>query len=195
MNDSAHTTATMVATPRPLGLWSATALVVGSMIGSGVFLLPASLAPFGAASLLGWAITLCGAMLLALTFSRLARRWPQTGGPYVFAREGFGDLSGFVVAWSYWTSTCCGNAAIAVAFAGYLGVFWGDVNTSNWLAALVAIGAVWLFTLVNILGTRQTGIAQVLMTVLKFVPLAVIGIIGRVDQATAVATFTVHGII
>jgi APA family basic amino acid/polyamine antiporter len=71
-----------------------------------------------------------------------------------------------------------GNAAIAVAFAGYLGVFWGDVQTTNWLAALVAVGAIWLFTLVNILGARETGIAQVLTTVLKFVPLAVIGIVG-----------------
>lgn len=76
---------------RPLGLWSATALVVGSMIGSGVFLLPAVLAPFGAASLLGWAITLGGALLLlALTFARLAMRWPQSGGPYVYARHAFG---------------------------------------------------------------------------------------------------------
>src|SRR4249919_1012397 len=80
MNDTvaAPTAQQPAASPRPLGLWSATALVVGSMIGSGVFLLPALLAPYGASSLLGWAITLCGAMLLALTFSRLARRWPQT---------------------------------------------------------------------------------------------------------------------
>jgi APA family basic amino acid/polyamine antiporter len=84
--------------PRALGLWSATALVVGSMIGSGVFLLPASLAPYGAASLLGWGITLTGAILLASTFSRLSARWPQTGGPYVYARNAFGDLPGFAVA-------------------------------------------------------------------------------------------------
>ena len=81
---------------RPLGLWSATALVVGSMIGSGVFLLPASLAPYGAASLLGWGVTLCGALLLALTFARMAARWPQTGGPYVYARNVFGELPGML---------------------------------------------------------------------------------------------------
>ncbi|HBN52738.1 MAG TPA: amino acid permease, partial [Stenotrophomonas sp.] len=96
-----------------MGFWSATALVVGSMIGSGTFLLPATLAPYGAATLVGWAITLCGALLLAVTFANLARRWPQTGGPYVFARNAFGELPGFVVAWSYWISMWCAIAAIA----------------------------------------------------------------------------------
>lgn len=76
-----------MSTSRPLGLWSATALVVGSMIGSGVFLLPASLAHYGGVSLIGWAITLAGAMALAVVFARLAMRWPHTGGPYVFARN------------------------------------------------------------------------------------------------------------
>ena len=124
------------------------------------------------------AFTGVGAMLLALVFANLGRAHPRTGGPYYFARRAFGDFVGFQTAWAYWIAAWVGNAAIAVAFAGYLGVFWGDVNQSNWLAALVAIGAVWLFTLVNILGTRETGIAQVVMTVLKFVPLAVIGILG-----------------
>lgn len=70
----------MSTSPRPLGLWSAIALVAGNMIGSGVFLLPASLAPYGALSLYGWAITLGGALLLALTFSRLAARGAHAGG-------------------------------------------------------------------------------------------------------------------
>ena len=109
---------------RPLGLWSATALVVGSMIGSGVFLLPASLAPYGATSLIGWAITLFGAVMLALTFAKLATRWPHTGGPYAFARAGFGDLTGFVIAWSYWISIWTAIAAIAVAFAGSIGAIF-----------------------------------------------------------------------
>ena len=164
---------------RSMGLWMATALVVGNMVGSGIFTLPAVLAgEAGPISIVSLAFTGLGAMLLALVFANLGRAHPRTGGPYYFARRAFGDFVGFQTAWAYWIAAWVGNAAIAVAFAGYLGVFWGDVNTSNWLAALVAIGAVWLFTLVNILGTRETGIAQVLMTVLKFVPLAVIGIIG-----------------
>ena len=164
---------------RSMGLWMATALVVGNMVGSGIFTLPGVLAgEAGPASILALVFTGIGAMLLALVFANLGRAHPRTGGPYYFARRAFGDFVGFQTAWAYWIAAWVGNAAIAVAFAGYLGVFWGDVNTTNWLAALVAIGAIWLFTLVNILGARETGVAQVLTTVLKFVPLAVIGIVG-----------------
>ena len=124
------------------------------------------------------AFTGVGAMLLALVFANLGRAHPRTGGPYYFARRAFGDFVGFQTAWAYWIAAWVGNAAIAVAFAGYLGVFWGDVQTTNWLAALVAVAAIWFFTLVNIVGARETGVAQVLTTILKFVPLAVIGIVG-----------------
>ena len=164
---------------RSMGLWMATALVVGNMVGSGIFTLPGVLAgEAGPASIVALAFTGLGAMLLALVFANLGRAHPRTGGPYYFARRAFGDFVGFQTAWAYWIAAWVGNAAIAVAFAGYLGVFWGDVKTTNWLAALVAVGAIWLFTLVNILGVRETGFAQVVTTVLKFVPLAVIGIIG-----------------
>jgi APA family basic amino acid/polyamine antiporter len=164
---------------RSMGLWMATALVVGNMVGSGIFTLPAVLAgEAGPASIVALGFTGLGAILLALVFANLGRAHPRTGGPYYFARRAFGDFIGFQTAWAYWIAAWVGNAAIAVAFAGYLGVFWGDVETSNWLAALVAVGAIWLFTLVNIAGARETGIAQVLTTILKFVPLAVIGILG-----------------
>jgi APA family basic amino acid/polyamine antiporter len=170
-------------TPRPLkrsmGLWMATALVVGNMVGSGIFTLPALLAgEAGPASIVSLAFTGVGAMLLALVFANLGRAHPRTGGPYYFARRAFGDFVGFQTAWAYWIAAWVGNAAIAVAFAGYLGVFWGRVNTTNWVAAVVAVAAVWLFTLVNIAGARETGLVQVLTTILKFVPLAVIGVIG-----------------
>jgi APA family basic amino acid/polyamine antiporter len=162
-----------------MGLWMATALVIGNMVGSGIFTLPAALSgEAGPASIVALVFTGLGAMLLALVFANLGRAHPRTGGPYYFARKAFGDFVGFQTAWAYWIAAWVGNAAIAVAFAGYLGVFWGDVRTSNWLAALVAVGAIWLFTVVNIAGARETGIAQVLTTVLKFVPLAVIGIVG-----------------
>jgi APA family basic amino acid/polyamine antiporter len=162
-----------------MGLWMATALVVGNMVGSGIFTLPALLAgEAGPASIVSLAFTGVGAMLLALVFANLGRAHPRTGGPYYFARRAFGDFVGFQTAWAYWIAAWVGNAAIAVAFAGYLGVFWGSARTTNWVAALVAVGAIWLFTLVNIVGARETGIAQVATTVLKFVPLAVIGIVG-----------------
>jgi len=164
---------------RSMGVWMATALVIGNMVGSGIFLLPASLAAVaGPISIFGWIFTGIGAMLLALVFSRLGRAMPRTGGPYAYARRAFGDFIGFQTAWGYWIAAWAGNAAIAVAFVGYLAVFWGDLGTNNLLAALVGIGVIWLLTFVNILGTRESGAVQVVTTILKFVPLAVIGVIG-----------------
>jgi len=171
------------ASPRPplkrnLGMTMATALVIGNMVGSGVFLLPAALAgTAGPISILAFVFTGIGAMLLALVFATLGRAYPKTGGPYVYARKAFGDFIGFQTAWSYWINAWVGNAAIAIAFAGYLAVFWGDA-TRNWIAALLAIGLVWLLTFANILGVREAGWIQVVTTVLKFVPLLVIGVVG-----------------
>lgn len=162
---------------RPLGFWSATALVVGSMIGSGTFLLPAALAPYGAASLLGWGITLCGALLLAVTFAALARRWPQTGGPYVYARNAFGELPGFIVAWSYWISMWCAIAAIAVAFAGSIGAIFPQLTSTPLRSAACGLGALWLCAGINLLGMREAGRMQLLTTVLKVVPLLLFGLV------------------
>jgi APA family basic amino acid/polyamine antiporter len=164
---------------RSMGLWMATALVVGNMVGSGVFLLPASLADTaGPISLLGWLFTGAGAILLALVFANLARALPRTGGPYAYARRAFGDFAGFQTAWGYWIAIWAGNAAIAVAFVGYLAVFWPELGTHNLLAALVGIALIWLVTLINVLGARESGHVQLATTILKFVPLALIGVIG-----------------
>jgi len=164
---------------RTIGLWMATALVVGNMIGSGIFMLPATLAgAAGPISLLGWVFTGAGAMLLALVFANLGRALPRTGGPYAYARRAFGDFVGFQTAWGYWIAVWAGNAAIAVAFVGYLTVFWPAPGDHALLGALVAIALIWLLTLVNTLGARESGAVQLVTTVLKFVPLAAIGIIG-----------------
>jgi APA family basic amino acid/polyamine antiporter len=164
---------------RSMGLWMATALVVGNMIGSGVFLLPASLAgTAGPVSILAWVFTGAGAIMLALVFAGLGRQMPRTGGPYAYARRAFGDFIGFQTAWGYWIAVWAGNAAIAVAFVAYAAVFWPELADNNLLAALVGIGLIWLLTLTNAIGTRESGVIQVVTTVLKFVPLAVIGLIG-----------------
>ena len=98
---------------RSMGLWMATALVVGNMVGSGVFLLPATLAgAAGPVSLLGWLFTGAGAVLLALVFANLGRALPRTGGPYAYAKRAFGDFVGFQTAWGYWIAVWAGNAAI-----------------------------------------------------------------------------------
>ncbi|WP_205697081.1 amino acid permease [Conexibacter sp. SYSU D00693] len=180
---------------RSMGLWMATALVVGNMIGSGVFLLPASLADAaGPISILGWVFTGAGAMLLAWVFAGLGRSFPRTGGPYAYARRAFGDFAGFQTAWGYWIAVWAGNAAIAVAFVGYLAVFWPALGDDQLLAALVGIAVIWLVTAINVLGTKPSGQVQVVTTVLKFVPLAVIALVGIffVDSANF-EPFAPHG--
>ena len=102
---------------RSLGLAATTSIVIGNMVGSGVFLLPASLAAYGVYTLWGWVVSTAGALLLARVFSRLSRRAPLAGGPYAYPREVFGDFAGFLLAWMYWVSIAASVAAIAVAFA------------------------------------------------------------------------------
>lgn len=161
-----------------LGFWMAVALVVGNMIGSGVFLLPASLAAFGGLSLVGWLVSAAGATCLALVFARLARLDPAAGGPYAYTRRAFGDTSGFLVAWGYWISVWCTMAALAVAGVGYLDPFFPTLVRTPILAAALAIAMVWLMTLVNIAGVRRAGQVQLVTTVLKVLPLALVGVGG-----------------
>lgn len=156
-----------------------TALVTGNMIGSGVFLLPAALASYGSISILSWMFTALGALSLAMVFGKLSTFIRKTGGPYAYCREGFGDFIGFLVAYNYWIALCVGNAAIVVAFTGYLGVFFPLLKTSSpLLSYTVSIGAVWFLTLVNIVGIQRAGFLQVVTTILKLIPLVLIAIIG-----------------
>ena len=163
---------------REIGLVTATALVLGNMIGSGVFLLPASLASFGGYGLVGWLISTAGALLLASVFYRLAKRAPRAGGPYAYSREAFGDCIGFLVAWCYWISLIGGNAAIAVAFASYLSVVFPALGYSALYGALTTLALVWVLTAVNIAGVRSAGAVQVATTVLKVLPLLALVLFG-----------------
>lgn len=164
--------------PRAIGFWIASTLVIGNMIGSGAFLLPASLAPYGAGSLYGWAVSVAGALLLASVFAHLASRHPRAGGPYAYAHYAFGHRIGFAVAWCYWVSIWCATAAIAVAFAGSVGALCPALTATPTRAALCALSALWLCTGFNILGVRTAGSVQGLTTVLKLLPLVAIAALG-----------------
>ncbi len=148
------------------------------MIGSGVFTLPASLASYGGISLLGWMVSAGGAVLLALVFAHLARRNPAAGGLYAYTRDSFGDLAGFLVAWGYWISIWCANAALAVSFVGYLDPFIPSIVQSPPKAALLAVATLWFLTAVNSRGVVTAGRVQVVTTTLKLLPLVVVGIGG-----------------
>lgn len=161
-----------------LGLIACIALVVGNMIGSGIFLLPAALAPFGAISVAGWVVTSFGAIALALIFGRLARLTSRPGGPYAYTREAFGDFAGFLIAWGYWIALWSGNAAVAVAFVGYIGYVVPAVGENNLYGLGVALTAIWFLTMINIRGIEGAGFVQVLTTVLKVLPLLALGILG-----------------
>ncbi|MGW0901080.1 amino acid permease [Streptomyces goshikiensis] len=163
---------------RRFGLPIATCLVMGNIIGGGIFLLPASVAPFGTISLVAFGVLTAGAIALALVFGRLAERHPQTGGPYVYARAAFGDFAGFLAAWSYWITAWVSNAALAVAAVGYLTVLFPAAGAHKWSMCLAALAVQWLPALANLAGTRYVGAVQVIATVLKFAPLLLVAVGG-----------------
>ncbi|MCG9096632.1 amino acid permease [Laribacter hongkongensis] len=161
-----------------LGLWMCIALVCGNMIGSGVFLLPSSLAPYGGLAIIGWVLTAIGAVLLALVFAGLSRSMPREGGPYGYTRDAFGDFAGFWIAWGYWIALWVGNAAIAVAFTSYLSGFFPVLASNHWAGGSTAIALVWCVTLINLRGVESTGRMAVITTIIKLLPLLAIATIG-----------------
>ena len=164
---------------RKLGLWESTSLVAGNMIGSGIFLLPASLAIFGGISILGWLISATGAILLARIFGYLSKKLPhKSGGPYAYTRYSFGEFPGFWVAWGYWISIWSTNAAITVALVGYLSVFFPPLAQRPELSIATGLLCVWGLTWVNTRPIRFVGQVQLISTVLKILPILVIGVWG-----------------
>lgn len=156
---------------RSLGLATTTSIVIGNMVGSGIFLLPASLALYGVYSLWGWGFSTVGALILAWVFSSLSRRLTKAGGPYAYPREAFGDFAGFLIAWIYWLSILGTNAAVAVAFASYLTVFIPVLGTVPLYGGLAAIAALWALTALNIYGVHAAGRMQLITVILKLAPL------------------------
>lgn len=163
-----------------MGFWMCLALVIGNMIGSGVFLLPASLAPFGLNSVLGWLFTAGGAMLLAIVFAQLARRFPRAGGPYVYPRVAFGECIGFLMAWGYWVSVWVGNAAIAIGTVASLAELVPALKTTVGAPAVTACGFIWVLTILNWRGVRYAGSFQLITTVLKLLPLIAVIVLAGV---------------
>ena len=160
-----------------LTIGQSTALIVGSIIGVGVFSLPYALSSYGPISLLAMGLATVGALALALLFAVLSRRMPAQGGPYAYARAAFGNGIGFSNAWSYWITAWAGNAAIAVGWVFYVERFVNKGGATFWSIVIALIG-LWLPAAVNLTGLRNMGVFQVWTTVLKFIPLLLMATLG-----------------
>lgn len=159
---------------KKLGLWACTALVVGNMIGTGIFLLPASLAPYGGWSLLGWLFTTGGSLCLALVLAWLSSLLPRAGGMYAYTASAFGPFAGFMAAWGYWLCLVATNAAIAVGVVGPLAMLWPVLNEVPLLGALLALGFNIFLTAINARGVHTASTWQNVTTLLKLLPFAAI---------------------
>jgi basic amino acid/polyamine antiporter, APA family len=162
-----------------LGLASATALVIGSVVGIGVFTMPAVLAAAGTVSLVVLGVVAVGALLLAVLFGQLTRRVPHSdGGPYAYARHEFGDFAGYLTGWCCWVQAWAGNAAIVASWVFYVNALFGwdnPASLANWGIAMVGL---WVPAIVNLAGIRQMAWFQNLTVVLKFLPLLFVGVVG-----------------
>lgn len=154
---------------KDMGLIVAIALVTGNMIGSGIFMLPATLASVAGpgATLLAWLITGAGSILLALSFGRLGSAIPKTGGPYEYSKLAFGDFIGFMNAWLYWNGSWIGNAAVIVAVTSYMGALFPSITNNHLYALLFSSAVLWIFTIVNIVGVKRAGGLQTVITIMK----------------------------
>ena len=153
---------------RMLGRWMSMAMVVGTMVGSGIYLLPTTLAPYGYNLVIAFLLTGFGTMCLAYCLARLAAAIP--GGPFAYVTQAFGETAAFLTLWSYVVSQITGVAGVAVAVAGSLGHVFPAVGAGPGLIA-VALGSIAILTVVNLRGARSAGILQVIATLIKIVPL------------------------
>ncbi|HEY9256116.1 MAG TPA: basic amino acid/polyamine antiporter [Stenotrophomonas sp.] len=158
-----------------------TAMVVGGMIGAGIFSLPRTFAgatgPFGA--VIAWLVAGTGMYMLARVFQFLAERKPGLdAGVFAYAKEGFGDYAGFLSAFGYWIGSCIGNVSYWVLIKSTLGAFFpvfGDGNTV--VAIVVASVGIWLFHFMILRGVQQAAAINKIVTIAKVIPIVVFIII------------------
>jgi len=155
-----------------VGLITATSLVVGNMIGAGIYVLPAALAGYGSISVLAWVLTAIGSLILARVFGNFSKIIVnRSGGPYVYTKAGLGDFSAFLVAWGYWISIWVANAAIAVAVVSALSFFIPALASEPVYSVLTGLSLIWFFTWINSRGVKTSGRIQVMTTLFKILPL------------------------
>ena len=167
----------MIKDTRPFGFWTATALVVGGMIGAGIFVQPAQLAPFGWTGVVAWSVAIPGAMLLAAILSKLTAARPAAAGGIAIVGEALGPLPGLLVGWSYWVSIWSANALIALTAIRYAATFAPVLTATPVATGLSATALIWTLTALNLGGAKGAGRFQVATTALKLLPLAAVVLI------------------
>jgi basic amino acid/polyamine antiporter, APA family len=160
-----------------LGVAACTAIVIGNMVGSGFYLSPAAVAPYGNLAILAWIVMGAGAICLGLTFAKLARLAPETGGPYAYTRLAYGDFAGFLIAWGYWISIWTSLPVIAIAFAGAVMDLASGLHNRS-MAVVLTLGAIWGVVAINLRGVKEAGIFAEITTYSKLVPFGAIALIG-----------------
>ncbi len=160
----------MADSTKKVGVIAATLMVCGNIMGSGVFLLPSSLAAVGGVAIYGWVVTIIGAMSLAFVYAKFASFDESAGGSYAYVRKGLGDYMGYQTNLVYWFAAWTGNIAMAIIGVGYIAYFLPVINTPV-LSALAAIAVIWLFTFINILGPKLVTQVQSYTTSLVFIPI------------------------
>ena len=165
------------ATSKSLGLSACTAIVIGNMVGSGFYLSPAAMAPYGNLAILAWVVMGAGAICVGLTFAKLAKLAPATGGPYAYTRMAYGDFAGFTIAWGLWISIWSSLPVIAVAFAGAMMNLFPSLHNRP-MAVVLTLAAIWAVVLVNLRGVKEAGLFAQVATYTKLVPFAAIALVG-----------------
>ncbi len=180
-----------------LGLAALTALVVGSMIGSGIFALPSQMAASAAPAplLIGWGITGFGMLMLAFVFQTLVTRKPDVdGGVYGYARAGFGNYVGFTSAWGYWVSAWIGNVGYLVLMGSTLGYFWSSFEGGNtWQAILAASVVLWVVHTLTLRGVHNAAFVNTVVTIAKVVPIVTFIAVAAVGFKAGIFTTDIWG--
>lgn len=174
MTDGTDTAAIEAPKAKVMGFWQCWACSVGTMIGTGIFMMPAILAPYGGLSFGGWLIAAGGTIAIALALGRLASRTTRSGGMQIFVQDAFGKLPGFLVGWSNWVACVISTAALAIGFVGYLNPIVPSLDRQPGYQAVIALMVIWTVTLVLVRGVKEAGFMQLVLTILKLLPLMLV---------------------
>ncbi len=160
---------------RDLGFFSTTAIIIGQMVGSGIYMTPQGLAELAnpKVAILAMIITGCGALALALSFAKLGECLPVSGSAVAYTRAAFGELPSFLVGWSYWCGCWIGNGAIIMGGLSYASYFIPTLSQNSIYTFLIAAFIIWVYTFINIRGVKKAGSINLILTIVKLLPFVV----------------------